>query len=657
MKTQSLIDPPQSCFTNGCLKTIGEIARIFLQTVDLELDISRLFKALSELTCADRMFILKNHWGQHQLEMQLWAEWSMDEIPGKSEGFFSQNISYEESGLFRWMDLLGQGKLVQGHVSALPDCEQKIFEPHNFQALVAVPIHVEWDWWGFLCLGVSTGEGTPLLESVELIQIFANMFGSAMQRAGVENELKLSQERFRTVADFTHAWEYWSDPQGKIIYSSPSYTLLTGFFHEPQPESLHFFIGLIAEEDRGRFIHFIDQRSKSKDMDEIEFRLKNKKGETRWISHVNRPVFDDIGSYLGQRASNRDITLQKVVEMELQHVNSELKMTIEHLEELNKTVTILNEMGEMFQRCFSDEEVFGVIKDYTQKLFPGISASLYLHNESTHHFDQVLTFGGISTSPSLAVEDCWALRMRNPYVSNPKRSRLVCRHFQGEENDQAYLCIPMIFQDQMLGIYSLALGEEEQEGIRSQVISIAERAAATLANLRLVEKLRRQSFLDPLTGLHNRRYMASVLNDVFASVRKNEDRLAVVMIDLDNFKQLNDQYGHQAGDEVLETVGRFINSRIRSTDTACRYGGDEFTLILPGMGLEAAENRTRTLFEEMRLLEFSRDGKVIYQVEASIGIACFPDHGSSYDEIVQAADQALYLAKEKGKNQIVVSPQ
>lgn len=169
----------------------------------------------------------------------------------------------------------------------------------------------------------------------------------------------------------------------------------------------------------------------------------------------------------------------------------------------------------------------------------------------------------------------------------------------------------------------------------------------------LQEKLREQAVRDPLTGLHNRRYLDETLQREVARAKRESYTLCVILIDLDFFKKVNDTYGHLAGDEVLKTFGRLLHDHARAGDVACRYGGEEFMLMLPKMPTETAIARANTLREKFAATKIAF-GEAEISTTLSIGIAIFPQHGSTSDELTNNADQALYVAKSEGRNRAIV---
>jgi diguanylate cyclase (GGDEF)-like protein len=184
--------------------------------------------------------------------------------------------------------------------------------------------------------------------------------------------------------------------------------------------------------------------------------------------------------------------------------------------------------------------------------------------------------------------------------------------------------------------------------------TVARQIALALANLSLREQLQQQAIRDPLTGLHNRRYLDETLPRELQRAGRQGQPVGVIMLDIDHFKRFNDTYGHDAGDTLLRVAGDFLQQHTRGDDIACRYGGEEFTLVLPGASLADTQQRAEELRAGIQSLNVAHQGQPLDKVTASLGIAIFPAHGSTAEVLVSAADQALYQAKRNGRNRVEV---
>ena len=173
---------------------------------------------------------------------------------------------------------------------------------------------------------------------------------------------------------------------------------------------------------------------------------------------------------------------------------------------------------------------------------------------------------------------------------------------------------------------------------------------------RLLAELREQAATDPLTGLYNRRYLWEFLRREWIRAKRKGDTLAVIMIDLDHFKRVNDAHGHEAGDFVLTAVAALLRNRIRSSDIVCRYGGEEFALVLPEASLENVRLRAEDIRLAIKELDLNHQGVPLGRITASLGIALFPDHVNDPDSLMHAADAALYEAKNAGRDRAVFCP-
>jgi diguanylate cyclase (GGDEF)-like protein len=225
-----------------------------------------------------------------------------------------------------------------------------------------------------------------------------------------------------------------------------------------------------------------------------------------------------------------------------------------------------------------------------------------------------------------------------------------------------YVCLPLLAQGETLGILHLLDGpvknDKADEGRMAEKCKLAKILADNIglgvANLKLREAMRNLSIRDPLTGLFNRRYMEEALAQEQHRTKRNDAQLAVIMIDIDHFKQFNDNFGHDGGDAVLRSLGEFLRKHVRGSDIACRYGGEEFILILSPSTAEGARQRAEKIREDATLLGVSHANQYLGAITLSLGVAIFPDHAFEAAALVKAADVALYQAKRGGRDRVVM---
>jgi len=184
---------------------------------------------------------------------------------------------------------------------------------------------------------------------------------------------------------------------------------------------------------------------------------------------------------------------------------------------------------------------------------------------------------------------------------------------------------------------------------------VAERVALAISNLRLRETLRMQSIRDPLTNLYNRRYMDETMHRELSRASRRGHSIGIIMMDIDHFKVFNDSYGHEAGDVILQTLGAYLLMNVRNEDSVCRYGGEEFIIIMPECTLEETVQRANELRKGAEALTISYRGTLLGGLTLSGGVAAYPRNGATFTELLQACDRALYRAKQMGRNQIAVA--
>jgi diguanylate cyclase (GGDEF)-like protein len=232
-------------------------------------------------------------------------------------------------------------------------------------------------------------------------------------------------------------------------------------------------------------------------------------------------------------------------------------------------------------------------------------------------------------------------------------------------NVTKYLCVPLAAQGETLGVLyvedtaslrlsSPQLVQFEQAALNRRANAVAERVSLALANLKLRELLRNQSIRDPLTGLYNRRYLEESLNRETHRANRTGRTVSLVMLDLDHFKHFNDTFGHQVGDILLKEVAGVIKGRVRAGDLACRYGGEEFSLIVAEVDTEGTHKCVESIRESIKHLSLHHRGQTLGTITVSAGIATYPAHAENSEDLIRAADDALYQAKKAGRDRIVI---
>jgi diguanylate cyclase (GGDEF)-like protein len=349
-------------------------------------------------------------------------------------------------------------------------------------------------------------------------------------------------------------------------------------------------------------------------------------------------------------ALSRQIEKQKRLQQELESSRLILTSRVEELDQHNREIRLLNEVGDVFQACLSTAEAYPVVAQYAPKLLPGTSGGLYVHEPAKDLLAIVAEWG--ATPPETAAfkpEDCWALRLGRVHAVTADSGLPPCRHSPSRPG-AGLLCVPLSAMGESLGLFHVSRCPEPAQAF---AVSVAEHIGLALSNLKLRSTLKELSIHDPLTGLHNRRYMEEALELELRRAERKELHVGLIMLDIDHFKEFNDSFGHAAGDELLRSLGAAMREHLRAGDVACRYGGEEFLLILPEAGLEVTCRRAEQLRLHVKQMALSHLNKPLEPVSISLGVAVFPDHGQVPDELIKSADAALYQAKRQGRDRVV----
>jgi diguanylate cyclase (GGDEF)-like protein/PAS domain S-box-containing protein len=515
----------------------------------------------------------------------------------------------------------------------------------------------------------------------------AALFVVSRARASQKGGLCAVRERelyFQTMAEGIPEIIWTADPDG-----------MSDFFNQKCLD----YTGLTFEQMRGRgwkaIIHPDDLEGcltewgrsvRTGDSFEVEYRLRGKDGTYRWFLCRANPIRNPAGEIvkwfgtctdIENQKQNQQVLEEQILERTVQLADANTRLQEEMLEkdfarseldqqnermlgELKKRserAAMLAKMGELLQSCISRDEVFAAALGYAPRIFPAVPGAMALLDAS-RNLAEVTGSWSDCRLPALVFEPaaCWALRTGLTHLVLAGDSTAPCAHAEGVKN--TYLCTPILAQGETLGIVHFQATEETPTMDASELsfkTTFAAQVGLSIANIRLREALRTQSVRDALTGLYNRRYQEETLEREVRRAARAAQSLGFLMIDLDHFKNFNDTYGHDAGDAVLRETALFLAKGIRAEDFVCRFGGEEFVVILPTADLESARARGERLRLKMRELTIMYQGKSLGMVTISVGVAAFPQHGRSPKELMAAADAALYQAKRGGRDLVVVA--
>jgi diguanylate cyclase (GGDEF)-like protein len=360
-----------------------------------------------------------------------------------------------------------------------------------------------------------------------------------------------------------------------------------------------------------------------------------------------------------------DIRERARVAGELTEVNNRFASILERAQERADEIARLADLSQLLQTCQLPEEAYKVIERAAPALVHK-AGGLFLVN-SAGVLENHAFWGDVANmDPMFGPVDCWALRRNRVHEAGLDKSSPRCGHLLGMP-DMHTSCVPLTAQGESLGVLVLVeplaaaqrsareQDADEQADRRRTLTATAEQIALALANLRLRDTLKSQSIRDPLTGLFNRRFLEESLERECRRSIRSSRTLSVMMLDIDHFKRFNDTFGHDAGDAVLREVGAVLRSFFRGEDVACRYGGEEFALVLTDTTAEGALARASQLREQVHQLSLSFRRQSLGPVTISVGIATLPIHATTADALLRIADKALYRAKHEGRDRVILA--
>ncbi|MET4726448.1 diguanylate cyclase (GGDEF)-like protein [Lysobacter enzymogenes] len=354
----------------------------------------------------------------------------------------------------------------------------------------------------------------------------------------------------------------------------------------------------------------------------------------------------------------------RALERESRQALAELEASAAERQRLTERHRSLSHYAGLLQSCQTLEEALDMTAHVIADLIPELGGRCYVLRASQNLAETAARFGreAIASADLLHPNDCWALRRGQVHRSQAHDGGVRCAHLEradpqrahaGDDDPRWSLCVPLMAQNTSLGLLCLSGARPPREADLALVQSIAEQLSLAIVNLQLRETLRVQSLRDPLTGLFNRRYLEENLQRELLRCQRRHLPLSVLMLDVDHFKRFNDTHGHAAGDALLARIGQLLQELVRNEDIACRYGGEEFTIVLPEADAEAAAQRAERIRAAIAATTIVHLRQTFGPATCSIGLATSQGERDTPQQLLQSADAALYRAKAEGRDRVV----
>lgn len=473
------------------------------------------------------------------------------------------------------------------------------------------------------------------------------------EHKAADERLRLSEARYRTLVEAAGDVIFTAELEnGTIASLNPAFERVTG--HKASDWLGKPFGMLIHPEDMGKAMQAIDRLVAGETPTPYELRTFHESGELLSFELTIGPLFED-GRLSGILGIARDITERKRNDEVMELQRQELKVRSDELEALYRVTATVNQnlkLGDLLNQALytiSRLKILSLERAGGIMLIKGDRMELIAHLGHTEEF--------LRAHANLTVYDCLcglAARTGEMVISDDSGTDI--RHsirYEGMK-PHGHVIVPLKAVGRVVGVmyFYLPAHARVQERQRNTLGAIGEQLGMAIANAQLYEEAEHMSLHDSLTGLANRNLMQIELRKCLSRAKRSGDPFSLIMLDLDNFKRFNDTYGHTAGDGLLAGAGDIIRSQVREEDTAVRFGGEEFLIILPGTGSAAAAEAAERIRNAVMNTDFSGAGVPPRHITISAGVAEWQKDVLRTDEMIVLADSSLYEAKRRGRNRV-----
>ncbi|MEM8663439.1 MAG: diguanylate cyclase [Pseudomonadota bacterium] len=447
---------------------------------------------------------------------------------------------------------------------------------------------------------------------------------------------------------------------GRVLWANSVFRSMTGY---EMPEIIgrkpgDFLQGPETDPDT---IALISERIKEQRPVEVEILNYTKSRQPYWIELSITPVFEN-GTLKYFVAVERDITERRRERMIVDAARKREAKT-------RRERRLLREISEWLYASQTLEELCRIVELGMASLLPFGPGCLYIFRNSKNQLESAAMWGGAKPSYDMHPSACWAMRRGRPHIYGLHSINLRCDHESGD-TPHASCCLPLLANGDTLGMLHIHFNDispalpgrdvapevaAELEERRQLAVMCSEQIGLAIANVRLRNELQTQSTRDVLTGLCNRRWFLEAAHTALQECIYKKEPLTLISLDADHFKKVNDSFGHATGDMTLRMLAGVMSETVGEHGTACRIGGEEFTIMLPRMGTDEANEMAEKILERVRQRTRSSKDNHLPPITVSAGISTAPDHATELQHLIEAADRALYKAKRTGRDKVVIS--
>lgn len=467
--------------------------------------------------------------------------------------------------------------------------------------------------------------------------------------------LRRSEKNFRNIIDNAPIGTAIISPEGTYLHANRTFYNLLGY-KDKELNQISVFKTTYPKDIKATESAMKKLLQGEVNIARTEQRYVRKDGNVIWTLVSVSLIRDEYDNPLHFISQVIDVTDRIKNEKRLAKLNEQTLATLGELQLLEHEEKQLNNLNSMLQLCITADEAYPRISIIACDLFSQLSGGLSIFNNSIHEIETVFQWGKNQILQiRFLPNDCFGIRKGGIYIVDDPNLSVPCNHYRSTP-DGGYMILPLIVQNELIGVIHLLAAPKDvvSKHMQELALTFSNIVKLALANISLRETLRDLSLRDALTGLFNRRYLDETLTRELIRANREKNKLIVAMLDIDDFKKFNDNLGHDAGDEVLKLIGRILKLSFRDSDIPCRFGGEEFVIIMLNSDLKNALPRLEEFRVKLKNESLFFKGSLLPKITISIGIAEAPDDGAVSNDIIRAADEALYIAKKSGKDRIEV---